>query len=162
VAEIVAAATDEDVPLLLIGGVALGHYGSDRVTTNVDFASLRPLRALPPAQPFGFGGYQSRSHGGVPVGWVIRSDDYEAVFTEAIDNPRTFAQVPAPMVRPEYLVAMKMGARRPKDRLDLAELLRLDVVDIDEALRITQRLLGAYAAADLRGRAAEAERHARP
>lgn len=161
VAEVAAAAEDEAVPLLLIGGVALGHYGSDRFTANVDLASLRPLRALPLEQPLSFGGYRSQSSAGVPVSWVVRSDDYEAVFREAIDNPRTLARVPAPVVRPEYLVAMKMVARRPKDRLDLADLLSFDVVDIDEALRIIKRLLGVYAADDLRLHVAEAERRGR-
>jgi hypothetical protein len=127
----------------------------------VDFASLRPLRALPLEQPLSFGGYRSQSSGGVPVSWVVRSDDYEAVFREAIGNPRTLARVPAPVVRPEYLVAMKMVARRPKDRLDLADLLSFDVVDIDEALRIIEQPLGAYAADYVHLQVGEAVRRGR-
>ena len=64
--------------------------------------------------------------------------------------------MPAPVVSPEYLLAMKMVARRPKDLFDLAALLDLRVVDEAKALRIVRRLLGAYAAQDLRSHIEEA------
>ena len=157
VTEIAAAAQREGVPLLLIGGVAMSHYGSDRFTADVDFASDRALKALPVERPLSFGGYQGHTSRGVPVEWVIRTDDYEAVFSEAIRHPRNLERVEAPVVSPEYLVAMKMVARRPKDLLDVAALLGFGVVDTEKALRITKRLLGAYAADDLRSHIEEAE-----
>jgi hypothetical protein len=129
----------------------------------VDFASVQPLGALPAERPLSFGGYQTHTAKGVPVNWIIRADEYEDIFTEAIQRPRNLDGVDAPVVSPEYLVAMKLLARRPKDLLDLAALLSFGVVDADKALRITKRLLGAYAADDLRSHidGAERQRHGR-
>ncbi len=158
VAEVAAAAAAEGVPLVLIGGVAMHHYGSDRFTADLDFAAPRALAALPPENTLSFGGYQAQTRGGVPVNLIIRDDEFNEVVEEALEVPRRIEGVPAPVVSPEYLLAMKMVARRPKDLVDLAALLDLRVVDEAKTLRIVRRLLGAYAAQDLRSHLEEANR----
>jgi hypothetical protein len=157
ITEIAAACAAEGVSAVLIGGVAMHHYGSDRFTADVDFAARQPLAALPASNDLSFGGYQAQTPSGVPVAWVIRNDDFADLFAEATEYPRRLEGVPVPVVSPEYLVAMKMVARRPKDLLDLQALLTLGVVDNTKALGIVKRLLGAYAAEDLRSHIAEAE-----
>lgn len=148
--EVGMLAQQHGVTVLLIGGVAMQHYGSDRFTADLDFAASGVLPGLVPEHPLVFGGYQSHTPGGIPVDWILRSDDYAAVFTEALEHPQWVPGLAVPLVRPEYLVVMKMVARRRKDELDLETLLELGVVDTGKALEVTKRLLGAYAADDLR------------
>jgi hypothetical protein len=91
------------------------------------------------------------------VDWIVRSDDYQELYEEALRNPRWIEGVPVPVVAPEYLLAMKMVARRRKDELDVETLLELGVVDTEKALKLVKRLLGAYAADDLRAHLQMAE-----
>jgi hypothetical protein len=149
VAEVGDLAASAGARILLVGGVALNHYGSDRFTADVDFVADQPIAALPAESPLSFGGYQSHTSQGVAVDLILRDDDFTAIYEEALLHPRRLAGVPVPVVSPEYLVLMKMVARRPKDELDLETLLGLGVVDIDKTRRMVRRLLGAYAVADL-------------
>lgn len=149
VGEVGELAQQAGVRVLLVGGVAMHHYGSDRFTADVDFAADGPVPELAAETPLSFGGYQSHTPGGVPVDLILRDDDFKAIFEEALLHPRRIEGVAVPVVSPEYLVLMKMVARRPKDELDLEALLGLGVVDVDKARGMVRRLLGAYAVGDL-------------
>ena len=155
--EIQELSKQEQISCLLVGGVALQYYGSDRFTADVDFVAPEALPGLTPETPLSFGGYQSHTPSGVPVDWIVRSDDYQELYEEALRNPRWIEGVPVPVVAPEYLLAMKMVARRRKDELDVETLLELGVVDTEKALKLVKRLLGAYAADDLRAHLQMAE-----
>jgi len=148
--EVAGLTEQHGVRALLVGGVAMQHYGSDRFTADLDFAADGPLPGLPSERPLTFGGYQSHTPGGVPVDWIVRSDDYQTVFAEALKHPTAAEGIPMPVVAPEYLIIMKMVARRRKDEVDLETLLELGVVDTEKALAIARRLLGPYAADDLK------------
>ena len=132
--EVAVLAKAEGVSVILVGGVAMHHYGSDRFTADLDFASAGPLSSLPVESLLVFGGYQSHTPSGVPVDWIVRSDDYKNVFEEALAHPMHAEELAVPVVAPEYLVAMKMVARRRKDEVDLEMLLELGVVDEAKAL----------------------------
>jgi hypothetical protein len=155
-AEVAAAARAEGVRVLLVGGVAMAHYGSDRFTGNLDVVADRALGALPRERELPFGGYQSRTPSGVPASVILRADDYTDVFKDALLHGRTVEGLALPLVSAEHLVAMKLLARRPKDLLDLATLVTLNAFDEAKALRIVKSLLGAYAAEDLRSHIREA------
>lgn len=150
VVEVATLSKLRGIPVLLVGGVAMQHYGSDRFTADLDFAASEEMPGLPREEPLSFGGYQSHTPSGVPVDWILRDDDYRVVFEEALHHPRRVPDLAVPIVSPEYLVAMKLVARRRKDELDLETLLGLGVVDTEKALRLVKRLLGAYAADDLK------------
>ena len=148
--EIGQLAQRSQVSVVLVGGVAMQAYGSDRFTVDIDVAASGVIAELPPETPLSFGGYQSHTPSGVPVDVIVRNDPFARVFREAIRHPRRFSELPLGVVSPEYLVLMKMVARRRKDELDLEVLLGLGVVDRDKALKLATRILGAYAADDLR------------
>ncbi|MFZ4579146.1 MAG: DUF6036 family nucleotidyltransferase [Myxococcota bacterium] len=145
-AEIADIARAERLRVLLIGGCALQFYGSDRLTADIDVAAERLPDSLPAEEALTFGGVQTHTPGGVPVDWIVRADDYAKVFEEALEFPRRIEGLPLPVASPEYLVVMKMVARRKKDAADLEALLQSDLVDLDKARGMVKRLLGAYAA----------------
>ena len=60
-AEVGALAKQEGVRVALIGGFALQHYGSDRLTGDIDFAADSVLEGLPSGPPLSFGGVQTTS-----------------------------------------------------------------------------------------------------
>lgn len=149
----------ENLRVLLIGGVAMRYYGSERLTVDLDVASSgMPARGLPREGVRTFGGMKTRTPSGVPLDWVVREDDFAPVFAEALEQgQRAIEGVPIDVVSPEYLAAMKMIAGRDRDDLDLIFLLQSGEVDVGKARRIIKRLLGAYAAQDFDSRVAEAE-----
>lgn len=156
--EVAWIARRERTRVLLVGGVALYYYGSERLTADVDVvAQIPPPPDLPDEGTLSFGGIRTRTPGGVPLDWITRDDDFAHVFREALDNGCTLPGVPIPVVGREYLVAMKMISGRDKDDQDLIALLQSGEVDIPNARRIIKRLLGAYAAQDFDGRVLEAE-----
>ena len=155
--EVAALAKASKTEILLVGGVAMHLYGSDRLTGDLDFAASQQVKGLPPAGVLSFGGYQSKSPSGIPVDLIIRDDDYKGLYESALKSPASFEDCPVKVVDPEHLVAMKMVARRPKDEVDLATLLGLGVVNHARATRLVKKLLGTYAADDLRSHIEYAE-----
>jgi hypothetical protein len=144
-AEVAALAKASGRKAVLVGGVALHQYGSDRLTADIDIAVDGPIDALPIESPISFGGYQSHTPSGVPVDLIVRDDDYAAVFDEALEYGRDLPGVPIRVASPEQLVLMKMIARRRKDELDLDALLESGQVDVPKARRLVKRLLGVFA-----------------
>lgn len=156
--EIADIAAREGLPVLLVGGVALHYYGSERLTADIDIVAQAPLPSeLPEDGVLGIGGAKTHTPSGVPLNWISRWGDFAHVFNEALQHGQPLESVPIPVASPEYLVAMKMIAGRDKDDLDLIALLQSGEVDIAKARRMVKRLLGAYAAQDFDSRVAEAE-----
>jgi hypothetical protein len=145
IAEIAEISRREDIETALVGGVAMMAYGSDRLTKNVDVACRDEyLPGMKRVKDLSFGGISARSPSGVPVDIIVRSDEYRALYVEAIEGARDVG-LPLPVVSPDYLAALKMAAARDKDQLDLDTLLRLAVLDANETRSIIRRHLGVYA-----------------
>ncbi len=144
---IAAIAERQRIPVLLIGGYAMQLYGSDRLTADVDFAASSMLRGLPAGEALSFGGKQTVAPNAVPLDLVIRDDDFAPLYDAAIRKPRRDRSLPGvPIVRAEYLAAMKMVAGRPKDEADLDSLVLSGNLDIPAARKVIARFLGPYAA----------------
>ena len=140
-------ATAAGVRAALIGGYAMHHYGSDRLTGDIDFAADGPLTAEPVGE-LSFGGVRYEAEGGVPVGWILRDDEYRELYAEALE--RAVAQEDgARIVTAEYLVALKFATRRSRDHEDVVFLLQQpDLVDPESARDIVYRRVGGRFARD--------------
>lgn len=155
--EVAVIAERGGLAVVLIGGVALRYYGSERLTVDLDVVAQAPLPPeLVDEGPLGIGGSKTRTPSGVPLDWIARTDDFSAVFDEALTHGRRIEGVPIPVASPEYLAAMKLIAGRDKDELDLITLLQSGELDVPKARSVIKRLLGAYAAKDFDSRVAEA------
>jgi len=162
----------------LVGGFALQHFGSSRLTGDIDVISSAPLHELEPAKPLSFGGQRAAvlvpgnasigTHVLVPVDVIVRTDDFAELYADALDHAfvaglheplgRPAApdkRAPLPIVEPEYLAAMKMAAGRRKDQDDLAFLITAAAIDLPKAERIIRKHLGAYAIKEFRTFVAE-------
>lgn len=147
VEEVRSIAARARIPVLLVGGLAMQHYGSDRLTGDVDFVARSVPPALAPIGPLTFGGVQTETPGGVPVDFIVRDDGYAELYEEALAVSPKNSQLGVRVVLPEYLVAMKMVAGRGKDLLDLEFLLQQEgLVDLARARAIVLKHLGRYAA----------------
>ena len=144
--EVALLAHDERVPVALIGGYALQLYGSTRLTGDVDVVAGQIIEALPDGEPLSFGGIQTESPNGVPIDLVLRDDDYAKLYEEALVRAVDLQDAPMPVVRLEYLAAMKMGAGRARDEADLEWIILRSGVDLPETRRIVRKYLGTYAA----------------
>lgn len=145
--QIGAIAESEGARVLLIGGMAGQLYGTGRLTADVDFASDKILDALPAKRRLSFGGVKTTAPNGVPVDWIVRSDDFSGLYEDAVENGgRQSDDLPMRVVTAEYLVAMKLVAGRPKDTQDIVAMLRRGTVDTAKARAVIKRHLGAFAA----------------
>lgn len=133
---------------VLIGGFALQLYGSDRLTTDVDFIAEEEsyegefeLRGY-----LAFGGVGVVTSEGVPVDLVVREDEYAALYLAAAEDAIEVDGISAPVARLEYLAAMKMAAGRGKDMLDLEFIAGSDELNRAETREIIDKYLGLYAA----------------
>ncbi len=134
--------------IMLVGGVALHQYGSDRLTSDIDIVAEHSIQTFPAIKSLSFGGYTSETPSGVPVDVILRNDEYKKVFDEALLYARKLPGVPVSVVSLEYAVVMKMIAHRPKDMADLAEIFTMDALDIQKARGLVRRHLGSYAIND--------------
>lgn len=145
VTEVAKLARDQDVDVALLGGYALQQYGSDRLTSDLDFVADAVLDDVELMQPLSFGGYGAIVCG-VPVDFIVRDDRYGRLYREALSTAVWIQGLDVPVVQPAYLLAMKMAARRSKDDADIEFLLENNVVDIDRTAQIVEDFLGCYAA----------------
>lgn len=137
------------VDAVVVGGVAMMVYGSDRLTKDVDVAVVDGYPpALEVVRKLSFGGVVARTPGGRVVDLIDRDDEYKALYSEAVQYARDEG-LPLRVVAPEYLLALKMAAARDKDLLDVKFLLGSGVVDVVWARRIVRDHLGEYAAREL-------------
>lgn len=151
------------IPSMLIGGVAMEFYGSDRLTKDVDFAAARELPendTIPWTGSLSFGGAIYKPED-VEIDWVVRADEYQDLYQAAVDA-RAQTDLGIDIVLPEYLVIMKIVAGRGKDHQDALFLLRQpNLVDRGDVERLLRRIFGRAAIGfirDLTSFAFEADR----
>lgn len=127
------------------GGYAMQIYGSDRLTGDVDLVSEglpSPADPLKNIKPLTFGGCRYETKDGVEVDFIVRGDQFQALYEDALFNAG-ITEDKLPIITPEYLAAMKMAAGRPKDEGDLLWLLKQDgLLDRPKTLEIVGRLVG--------------------
>lgn len=147
VAEVANLAAAEGVKVVLVGGLAMQMYGSDRLTGDIDFASNGFVSSLPRRRLLTFGGVQTVTPSGIPVDFIVRDDDYRELYEEAVFASPVARSLGVRVVPAKYLAAMKMAAGRDKDMLDLKFLLaQTGLLDLAETRAIIRRFLGPYAA----------------
>ena len=152
VEEMADIANHETVNIALVGGFAMQVYGSDRFTKDIDVVtdSTTPLESLAVEGKLTFGGEQVIASNGIKVDVIRRNDDHEDLYDEALDKAEDVEDIPwMRVVTPEYLLAMKMQAARPKDDIDMTFLIEAEVVDLVLARKIIKKHLGSFAAEDL-------------
>lgn len=127
------------------GGYAMQIYGSDRLTGDVDLISEglpAPTDPLKNVKPLTFGGRRYETKDGVEVDFIVRADQFQALYEEALLHAG-MTDDKLSIITPEYLAAMKLVAGRPKDEGDLLWLLKQEgLVDRDKTLDIVGRLVG--------------------
>ncbi len=146
-----SAADGAGLSIAVAGGLAMILHGSPRLTKDVDVVA----KGLPPAtadlirrEPLSFGGCTFATPAGIDLDWIVRDDEYRALYEEALEksSPRGDG---LRVVTPEYLAAMKFATLRPKDYEDLMYLLgRPGLVDPEKARALVYRLLGGRFASD--------------
>jgi len=149
--EMTRLARRQKVRAAVVGGLAMQLYGSDRLTMDVDFIADQPLTGLKQRGKIAFGGAKLVSPDGAPVDWIVRNDAYRALYAEALGKAEKVLGQGYSVVTLPYLAAMKMAARRPKDHLDLEEILMSGALRAGQARQaraIILRHLGEYAAED--------------
>ncbi len=133
------------------GGYAMQIYGSPRLTGDVDLVvSGLPTDPSPlkPMKDLTFGGRQYKTPQGVEVDLIERRDHLTTLYEEALQNS-VLTEDGLSILSPEYLAVAKFAAGRPKDEDDLIWLLQQrDLVDRNQALDITERLVGGKFARD--------------
>lgn len=155
--EVRELARPDVVAVVLAGGAAMQIYGSDRLTKDVDFIAAEPIPGLPDEGPLSFGGYKSHTPSGVPVDVILRSDDYEGLYEEAIQTAEKDPELRVSVVSPEYLAAMKMAAGRVKDEEDLRSLILSGNLDLGKAETVIREWLGRYGLSSFRSFVEEAK-----
>jgi hypothetical protein len=141
-------------PTAIVGGLAMQVWGSDRLTNDVDLiAPVAPhgLRGVHDERPLTFGGVATTING-IAVDFIVRDDEFEPLYDEALAYSEEYDDLPTLVVGPEYLVAMKMVAGRPKDEHDLHFLLTDPDVELDlkRAEVIVKEHLGRQSVRELR------------
>ncbi len=145
IAEVVDVATREGIDIVLVGGVAMQVYGSNRLTGNIDFAATKVL-SLPSLRVLPFGGIATETPSGIPVHVIVRNDDYRTLFRDVLARSPLLRERGVRVASPEHLVALAMAAYRSIATIDLKSLLaREGVVDITRARTIVRKFLGPYA-----------------
>lgn len=119
-----------DVSWALVGGLAMAIYGSDRTTKDIDIIAdkLLPLEKIGELRQGGERYLIKTSKKEVAVDWIIRKDEFQKLFAEALKESVKINDVP--VIMPEWLVILKFIAGRFKDQEDAVFLLsRKDLVN---------------------------------
>lgn len=141
--EVASLAKQEGVRIALTGGFLLAKLGSTRVTGDVDILAEDRLVNLPNGHPLSFGGEATKASNGVPIDVIRRRDGWRSLYQAALRTAVKKTGIPMPIVRPEYLVAMKMIAHRERDMSDLGFLSR--IADPVRVRAVIKKYLGDYA-----------------
>ena len=140
------------------GALALAYYAEPRSTIDIDInvfapvtdstevlAALAPLGVDTASPPVGF-----EEHGQVRVMWGrVPLDlffEYDPLHTAMARSVRTvpFGDDTIPVLSPEHLMVCKVVFSRPKDWLDIEQMLLIvDDLDATEVRRWAERILGA-------------------
>jgi hypothetical protein len=146
--KVVEQAAEEGIPTALGGGFAMQAYGSTRLTSDVDVLAPKLPHVAEDGEPITIGG-KSIVVDGVEVDVIVRDDEYADLYEEAIQKAKPKPGYSVKVITPEYLVAMKMVAGRPKDEMDLNFLLSSVKMDTKVLRDVISRFLGRYALAEL-------------
>lgn len=147
--EVSRMARRENIKIALGGGVAMQAHGSDRFTKDVDFLVDRLPGDVLNIKKLSFGGVRSRTSSGTPVDFILRDDDYQLLYEEALDRSKSDPEIGVPVVSAEHMAAIKLAAGREKDMLDLRILIKLGNLDLVRTRKIVKQHLGIYAAKEL-------------
>lgn len=129
-------------------------WGSSRLTGDLDIIATNRLGYV--GDPLVFGGVRTKE-GDVPLDIIVREDEWKTLYMHALSDAQVVSGITPPVVTPEYLVAMKMVAGRPKDEVDVRFLVLSPDLDRQQTEQIVRQHLGAYAVKELRAIIAEAE-----
>jgi hypothetical protein len=119
-------AEENGISWALVDGLAMNFYGSDRLTKDIDVIAFKRL-PLPSEKVVGQlrqGGERFRAETdrkAVSVAWIIRNDEFKALFQEALAEAVKINDIP--ILTPEWLVILKFIAGRFKDQEDAVYLL---------------------------------------
>ena len=139
------AAEEAGARIALLGGFAMQYYDAPHLTNDLDFvADETAFYAGEFDSRLGIGGERWKVDG-VEVDIIRRKDKYKGLYEEALNHPEVVEGVPYPIVAPEYLVAMKMAARREKDEEHLRFLLSDVELDWEKTVDVVLRHLGPHA-----------------
>ena len=138
----------------IAGGLAMQIWGSPRLTADLDVVSTSRLGYA--GEPLTFGGVRTME-GPVPLDVIVRADEWRRLYVDALANAVEVEGVQLHVVEPEFLVAMKMVAGRPKDEGDVRYLVVTEDFDRSMAEAVVRDYLGPYAVKELRAIFAEAE-----
>lgn len=138
----------------IAGGLAMQIWGSPRLTGDLDLVADSSLGYE--GDPLTFGGVRTLEEG-IKLDVIVRDDEWEELYADALTRAVEVDEVPLPVVTPEYLAAMKMVAGRPKDDADLRYLVLSEDFDFEEAEKVVRAHLGLYAVRELHAVKAEAE-----
>lgn len=142
----VERAATESVHAAIAGGYAMQHYGSPRLTKDVDLIANGPP-PFPITGPLTIGGHTTQGPGGVKVDWILRNDDYTPLYEEALANAVTTPDG-LPIISPDYLAAMKFATRESKHEGDVVWLIQNELLNLHTTRRIIHRLVGGRFAVD--------------
>jgi hypothetical protein len=147
--QVAALAMREGTRIALAGGCAMQLHGSDRFTQDVDVLAERALDGMDSIGPLSFGGIRSKAKNGVPVDVIVRDDQYQELYTCALDAAARIPGSRIPVVTLPYLAAMKLAAGRDKDQSDL-EFILCDSGEPRARVRsVVREHLGLYAADEI-------------
>ena len=120
---VAALAEDNGIAWALVGGLALAFYGSERNTKDIDIiaAKLLPLEHKGLLRQGGERYLIKTAKKEVAVDWIIRQDEFAALFREALREAVKISDIP--ILTPEWLVILKFIAGRFKDQEDAVFLL---------------------------------------
>ncbi|CAA9405808.1 MAG: hypothetical protein AVDCRST_MAG74-1869 [uncultured Pyrinomonadaceae bacterium] len=107
----------------LVGGLAMALYGSDRTTKDIDIIAdkLLPLENQGLLRQGGERYLIKTNRKAVAVDWIIRKDEFENLFRQALTEAVKINDVP--ILTAEWLVILKFIAGRFKDQEDAVFLL---------------------------------------
>jgi hypothetical protein len=134
------------IRIALVGGLALQHYGSQRLTGDVDVVTSSGLPGTLPLRLLTFGGESIRAPNGVPVCIIRRKDGYRRLYAAALANKTQLHGLP--IVPLEYIAAMKLVAGRTKDMVDLEFMIASERLSLPKARQIIHKYVGGTFAVD--------------
>lgn len=134
-------AAQEEIEWAVAGGLAMYIYGSPRMTKDVDIIASKNL-SLTPDHPLGFGGNSYTLQVGkyaVQIDWIVRTDGYQkyyrAALLDAVKIPNGLR-----VIKPEWMVILKINAGRQKDLDDAVFLLKQN--QLVDRPTVKQKLIG--------------------
>lgn len=139
-----------NIRIVIAGGLAMHHYGSPRMTADIDVISDSHQNATlilennDIEELLTFGGV-SASLEGTRVDVIVRNDKYQRLYQEAFNLAERLPGTHLYILTPEHLAVIKLAAGRRKDENDLEYLICAKKIDVEKASSIVEEHLGPYA-----------------